>query len=278
MSHFQTNTPVVMSFSNLDPSGSAGIQADIETLASLGCHCTPVITSLWAKDTAELKEIVPVDPSLLIEQARVILEDMPVKVIKIGHLGSIENIEAIHSILSDYPNIDVVLDPVSTYSGDEERSAMVMNQMNQAMESLLLPQATIITPDLVEAQNMGRQADTIDACAMEILEMGCENLLIAGTSRNQTSIENRLYRQDGSKKSYQWERLGIVSHGSGSTLSASIAAYLAHELRMLDAVEQGQNFTWHALAHSRQLGMGQRTPNRFYWADKNASASSRKLQ
>ncbi len=275
MTHFEHNTPVVLSLSNLDPSGSAGIQADIETLASLGCHCTPIITSLWARDTAELKEIVPIEASLLIEQTRVILEDMPVKAIKIGHIGSVEIAEAIHSILRDYPNIPVVLDSVSTFAGENKQS---LAALNQAFQALLLPQATIATPDLVEAQNIGRQADTIDACAMEILEFGCKNLLITGTLRNQTIVENRLYNQDGHAKSYQWERLALMGHGCGATLSASIAAYLAHDLRLSDAVEQAQNFTWHTLAHSRQLGMGGRTPNRFYWADKNVAASTRKLQ
>jgi hydroxymethylpyrimidine/phosphomethylpyrimidine kinase len=275
VTHFEHNTPVVLSLSNLDPSGSAGIQADIETLASLGCHCAPIITSLWARDTAELKEIVPIEASLLIEQTRVILEDMPVKLIKIGHLGSVEIAEAIHSILRDYPDIPVVLDSVSIYAGDDKQGLAALNQV---FESLLLPLATIATPDLIEAQNIGRQADTIDACAMEILEFGCKNLLITGTLRNQTSVENRLYDQDGHCKTYQWERLGLMGHGCGATLSASIAAYLAHDLRLLDAVEQGQNFTWNTLAHSRQLGMGGRTPNRFYWTDKNSATNTRKLQ
>ena len=267
MAQFEHNTPVVMSLSNFDPSGAVGIQADIETVASLGGHCTPVITSLWAKDTAELKEMVPVEASLLIEQARVILEDMPVKVMKIGHLASVEQVEAIHSILQDYPNICVVLDPVNTrWSGIEFTS----NAVNLAVESLLLPQATLITPDLVEAQSIGRQADTIDACVMEILEFGCEHVLVTGSHRNQTIIENRLYDQNGLTKQYQWERLNIHSHGCGAILSASIATYLAHDLSLLDAVEQGQRFTWHALSHSRQLGMGQCIPNRLYWADKNA--------
>jgi len=272
MGQFEHNTPVVMSISNLDPTGSAGIQADIETIASLGGHCTPVITSLWARDTADLKEVVPIEASLLIEQTRAILEDMPVKAIKIGHIASIEQAEAVHSILRDYPKLAVILDPVFHSLETPQSPALQL-----AIESLLLPLTSVITPDLVEAQDIARQGDTVDACAMEILESGCHHVLITGAQRDQHHVVNKLYSQQGMIKSYQWQRLNLFSHGCGATLSSSIAAYLAHDLRLLDAIEQGQNFTWHTLAHSRQLGMGKRVPNRLYWANKN-TPQRKKLQ
>lgn len=270
MTKFDCSTPVVMSLSSHDPSGSAGIQADIETTASLGCHCTPIITSLYAKDTSDLKEVVPVDSTLLIEQARAILEDMPVKVVKLGFVGSVANVEAIHTILQDYPHLPVVLDPVTNVCNSELLDAPAIIR---ATESLLMPLATIATPDLVEAHELAQQADTIDACASEILESGCEYVLISGAKRTQNNYENALYGQKGLIKRYPWQRLKVFSHGCGATLAASIASYLAHGLRLIDAVEQGQKFTWHALAASRRLGMGKRIPNRMYWADKNSSSS-----
>jgi hydroxymethylpyrimidine/phosphomethylpyrimidine kinase len=262
-----------MSLAAHDPCGSAGIQADIETCMSLGCHCSPIITAICAKDTRELKEMVPVDSTLLIEQARAILEDMPVAAIKLGFLGSVGNVEATHTILRDYPNIPVILDPLTSVSDDELLDSAALLK---ATTTLLLPMATLATPDLVEAHELAQQGDTINACATEILESGCQNLLITSVSRNNDSVENLLYNQLGLVKNFSWPRLKLFSHGSGATLSASIAAYIAHGLRLIDAVEQGQQFTWRALEASRQLGMGKRIPNRIFWADQNHSGNKAK--
>lgn len=262
-----------MSLSSHDPSGSAGIQADIETTASLGCHCTPIITALCAKDTRDLKDVVPTETGLLIEQTRAILEDMPVKVIKLGMLASVENVEAIYSILSDYPNIPVVLDPVTMECNSELFNA---SGVISAIRTLLLPLATIATPDLIEAQNLAHQADTIDAGAQEILDSGCLYLLISGTRRCAEHYESSFYGR-GIVKHFRWPRIRMMSHGCGATLAASIAAYLAHGLRIEDAVEQGQYFTWQALAASRRLGMGRCIPNRMHWADKNQNERQRKI-
>lgn len=260
------DVPVIMSMSSHDPSGSSGIQADIETAASLGCHCTPIITTLCAQDTRDTKDIIPIEAALIIEQARAILEDMPVKAIKLGFVGSVENAEAIHSILHDYPDLPVILDPVTSICNSELPEA---DSVVKATETLLLPQATIATLGLVETHELAHQADTLDACAQEILETGCEHLLISGAKRTHSTYENHLYNQQGLKRKYSWERIKVFSHGCGATLAASITCYLAHGLRIEDAIEQGQQFSWHCLANSRRIGMGNRIPNRFYWTDKN---------
>lgn len=266
MTEFDTPTPVVMSLSSHDPSGSAGIQADIETAASLGCHCTPVITAITAKDTQAVKDIAPADTTLLIEQARAILEDMSVHAIKLGLLGSVENIEAIHTILRDYPDIPVVLDPVTTEFNSEVFNAAAVVA---ATRTLLLPLATIATPSAQEAHELAAEADTLDACAQSILETGCKYVLISGSKETADQYENSLYGGTRLMRRYQWPRIQTSSHGCSATLAASIACYLAHGLRMEDAVEQGQNFTWHAIAAGRRLGMGRNIPNRMHWADKN---------
>lgn len=268
MTQGNTQTPVIMTLSSQDPSGCAGIQADIETCISLGCHSTPIITALCAQDTRGVKEFIPVDTGFLIEQTRAILEDMPVKAIKIGFLANVGQIEAIHTILEDYRQLPVVLNPLAQMASlpsSEAKAAL------EATKNLLLPRATIACADLVEAYEMAQKGDTIDACAQEILEHGGEHLLIAGTQRTPTSYENSLYNQHGVVRHYRWERLNVFSHGGGATLSASIASYLGHGLRLLDAVQQGQNFAWHSLAASRRLGMGHCVPNRLFWADRNGS-------
>ena len=109
--------PVVMSFSGNDPTGGAGIQADIEAAASMGARVAPVITALTVQDTQNVKYFRATDAKLLVEQARVILEDMPVAVFKLGMLGSLENINAIHTILHDYHEIPVIVDPIISAGG-----------------------------------------------------------------------------------------------------------------------------------------------------------------
>ncbi len=274
MGQFDCDTPVVMSLSSHDPSGSAGIQADIETSASLGCHCTPIITALCAKDTRDLKDVAPTEPSLLIAQARAILEDMPVRAIKLGLAGSVENVEAIHTILRDYPHIPVVLDPVTAEGNSELFNAP---GVIRAIQSLLLPLATIATPDLVEAHELAQQADTVDACAHEILETGCRYVLITGATRNHHHYENAFYSHAGLIRRFQWPRVKMMSHGAGATLAASLAAYLAHGIRLEEAVDQAQQFTWQALMASRRLGMGRCIPNRMHWADRNGEEKKKKV-
>lgn len=271
MTEFESSAPVILSFSSLDPSGSTGIQADIECAASLGCHCTPIVTALCAKDTRDTKEILPVSSPLLIEQARAILEDMQVKAFKIGYTGSVENVEAIHSILRDYPSIPVVLDPGTHVCGTKLADAP---GVLRAIEALLLPLTTVTTPDLAEAHELAQQGDTIHACAQEILESGCEYVLISGAGRSQETFENHLFGRQGLIQTFNHRRIKMPASGCGATLAASIACYLGHGLRAEEAITQGQNFAWQSLAKSRQLGMGKRTPNRFFWADKNTQRNN----
>jgi hydroxymethylpyrimidine/phosphomethylpyrimidine kinase len=108
----QSSIPVVMTFAGNDPTGGAGSQADIEAIISMGCHAAPVITALTVQDTRDLMHFEATDATLVIEQARAVLEDMPIAVFKLGMLGSVANVEAIHTILADYDELPVVLDPV----------------------------------------------------------------------------------------------------------------------------------------------------------------------
>ena len=104
--------PIVLTFAASDPSGGAGLQADILTLASMGCHPLSVLTAITVQDTLGVEGVQPLDAEWVADQARCLLEDMPVDVFKIGVLGSVENIAAIAEILADYPDVPLVLDPV----------------------------------------------------------------------------------------------------------------------------------------------------------------------
>jgi hydroxymethylpyrimidine/phosphomethylpyrimidine kinase len=255
--------PVVMCFSGLDSTGGAGVQADIEAIASMGCHAAPVVTALTVQDTHQVISYTPVDISLLIAQARAVLEDIPVAAIKIGMVGNVPVIEAIHSLLTDYPDIPVVLDPVLAGGGGGELSN---DQVIDAMTRLLLPQVTVLTPNSIEARALAPEADTLDACGQQLLDMGCEFVLLTGTHEKAEHVENRLYGSRRLLETFSWERLPNSYHGSGCTLAAAIAGLLAHGLEPFTATHEAQEYTWEALRNGYRIGMGQLLPNRLFWA------------
>jgi hydroxymethylpyrimidine/phosphomethylpyrimidine kinase len=259
----QSSVPVVMVFSGNDPSGGAGIQADIEALISHGCHTAPVVTALTIQDTQDVIGYTPLDGGLIVEQARAVLEDMPISAFKLGLLASSEAVEAVHSILRDYPDIPVVMDPViASGSG----TVIAEDDAIDAMIELLLPQATVLTPNSREARVLASEADSLDACAMALLERGTEFVLITGTHENTPNVVNTLYANNRVMDSFTWERLEGSFHGSGCTLASSIAGLLAQGLEPFTAIHEAQEYTWQALSEGYRIGMGQRIPNRLFWA------------
>jgi hydroxymethylpyrimidine/phosphomethylpyrimidine kinase len=261
--------PLVMSFAATDPSGGAGLQADILTISSMGCHPLLAVTAITVQDTSGVDDVMAIDPEWVADQARAMLEDVPVAAFKIGLLGSVENIAAIAEILADYPDIPLVLDPVlSSGRGDELANA----DMLDAMCELLIPQTTIITPNSIEARRLALDEDneeddpTLEECAKRILRMGCEYVLITGTHEQTPKVINTLYAERGVLRSDSWARLPGIYHGSGCTLSAAIASLLAQNVDMQEAVKEAQEYTWQSLRSGFRPGMGQHIPDRLFWA------------
>jgi hydroxymethylpyrimidine/phosphomethylpyrimidine kinase len=255
--------PVVMCFAGLDSTGGAGLQADIEAVASMGCHAAPVVTALTVQDTQRVIDYTPVEATLLIAQARAVLEDMPVATIKIGMLGDVRVIEAIHTLLTDYPDIPVVLDPVLAGGGGGNLSTP---EIIDALSQLLLPQVTVLTPNSIEARALAPECDTLEACGQGLLDKGCEFVLLTGTHEDAEHVENRLFGNRRLLETFTWERLPNNYHGSGCTLAAAIAGLLAQGLEPFTAVHEAQEYTWEALRHGYRVGMGQLLPNRLFWA------------
>ena len=261
--------PIVLSFAASDPSGGAGIQADILTLASMGCHPLSVITAITVQDTAGVDGVMSLDPEWVADQARAVLEDMPVNVFKIGMLGSAEIIMAIAEVISDYPDIPLVLDPIlASGRGDE----LANEDMLATMRELLIPQATIITPNSMEARRLAQNDDDdqdspdLHQCAQRLLSMGCEYVLITGTHENTTQVVNTLYQSDVVVRSDAWPRLAGSYHGSGCTLASAIAAAIANGLPIAECVYEAQEYTWRTLKAGFRPGMGQYLPDRLFWA------------
>ncbi|MDE2387621.1 MAG: bifunctional hydroxymethylpyrimidine kinase/phosphomethylpyrimidine kinase [Betaproteobacteria bacterium] len=261
--------PIVLSFAANDPSGGAGLQADLLTIASMGCHPLSVMTAITVQDTAGVDGVMPLDPEWVIDQARAVLEDMPVHAFKIGLLGSVEIIAAIAEVISDYPHIPLVMDPILTSGRGDE---LANEEMIDAMRELLLPQVTILTPNSLEARHLAQQDDDnseskldLSLCAQRLLNMGCEYVLITGTHENTAQVTNTLYAADGVVRTDHWERLENTYHGSGCTLASAIAASLANGLSISESILEAQDYTWHTLQAGFRPGMGQCIPNRLFW-------------
>jgi hydroxymethylpyrimidine/phosphomethylpyrimidine kinase len=261
--------PLVMTFAATDPSGGAGLQADLLTISSMGCHPLSVVTAITVQDTSGVDDVLPIDPEWVVDQARAMLEDVPVAAFKIGLLGSVENIAAIAEVLADYPDIPLVLDPVlASGRGDE----LANDDMLDAMRELLIPQTTIITPNSMEARRLALDEDnedddpTLEECAKRILGMGCEYVLITGTHEQTLKVTNTLYSERGVVSIDSWARLPGIYHGSGCTLASAIAALMAQGVAVPEAVKEAQEYTWQTLNAGFRPGMGQHIPDRLFWA------------
>jgi len=269
--------PLVLVFSASDPSSGAGMQADILTLASLGCHPLSALTALTVQDTVGVHSVHPVAAELLEQQARTVLEDMPVAAFKIGMLGSVENVLAVAEIIADYPEIPLIFDPVlASGRGDELSSEDVIS----AIREMLLPQTTLLTPNAPEARRLAESDEdegepAIDVCAQRLIEMGAQYVLITGTHENTPQVVNTLYGANGVIRRDTWERLPGSYHGSGCTLASAIAGCMAGGASLEDAVHDAQDYTWQTLANGFRAGMGQFIPDRFFWARGEDEESSK---
>lgn len=268
---------MVLTFAASDPTGGAGIQADLLTLASLGCHPLSVVTALTVQDTAGVDALMAIDAGWVADQARALLEDMPVAAFKFGLLGSIEAIAAIAEVVSDYPDVPLVFDPVlASGRGDQ----LADEGMVEAMMDLLLPRATIVTPNSMEARRLvleddGENGDddarpSLSECARRLINAGAEHVLITGTHENTPRVVNTLYGPRGRMREDAWDRLPGSYHGSGCTLASAIAANLANGFEIESAVREAQEYTWRTLAAGFRPGMGQYLPDRFFWAREEA--------
>ncbi len=255
--------PIVLAFSGHDPSGGAGVQADIETLISHQCHAVSVITTLTEQDTHNVKKLVPQQPENIISQANTLLNDMDVQAFKIGLLGHHESALAVYAILKQYPDIPVVLDPVLAAGGGTELASA---RLIATMIDLLLPCVTVLTPNSQEARLLANQ-DDLENCGLDLLEKGCDYVLITGTHEHTPVVNNQLFHDQRLWETYSWDRLPQSYHGSGCTLASGIAALLAHGLEPVQAVMEAQEYTWNSLNSGYQSGKGQYNPNRFFWME-----------
>ena len=252
--------PVVLCLSGLDPSGGAGIQADIETLASLGCHCAPIITALTVQDSSNVTDLVSVDPVLIAQQFETIFADMPISAVKIGLLSSVAVVEQIATELAKHPDIPVILDPVLKASGG---TRLANQQVIEAIREHLLPKIFLLTPNANEAQRLCPVSDTTaEQQANYFHSRGTPHILITGGDSPGNEVTNQLFSSRQSPQLFHWPRLSGSFHGSGCTLAAAISGFIATGLPVAKALFKAQQYTHKTLLAAQPLGKGQLIPIR----------------
>ena len=257
-----------------DPVGAIGIQADLATFSAFACHGLSVSTALLIGDTARIDDLHDIEPEWVSDQARVLLEDMSVAAIKIGALGGLEHVVAIAEIVSDYPDVPLILDPFVSALPEQ---GLGSEDLLVALRQLLVPQATLLMLSQVELARLAETwrdsspGDTLRADVDYLLALGCEFVLVTGTpgsgraTPRSNSCANTLYGADGVLSHNDWQHLPGPFLGAGSTLSAAITALMAvGDAEAPQAVLEAQQFTAGALAHAQRFGMGKLVPNRFF--------------
>jgi hydroxymethylpyrimidine/phosphomethylpyrimidine kinase len=242
--------PNVLAFSASDPTGGAGLQADVLTLASLGCHPLSVLTAYTVQDTHGVSSLHSIDAAHVEAQARCVRADARVLAVKIGVVGSAANAQAIATLLAEMPGVPVVLDPVlASARGDALGDAV-------AVREFLVPRASVATPNSLEARALGGPE--------ALIALGCKYVLVTGTHEAGDDVVNTLYGTDGVLRVDRWPRLPGSYHGSGCTLASAIAARLAHGDGVIEAVRCAQDYTWCALERGYPPGAGQPVPDRLH--------------
>jgi len=251
---------LVLTFAASDPTGGAGMQADVLTIAALGCHPLSVLTGVTVQDTSGVRELHALDARLVAAQASCVLGESRASAIKVGVVASAANARAIAAIAKERDGAPLVLDPVLASGGGDR---LADEATLAALRESLIPRAMVVTPNGVEARRLTGEKD-IPRCAARLIEMGARYALVTGGHENGAEVVNRLYGREGLVREDAWPRLPHEYHGSGCTLASAIACSLARGVAMAQAVYEAQKYAWHALDAAFMSGHGQRIPQRFH--------------
>ena len=268
--------PSVLCFATSDATGGGGLQSDVLTLASMGCHPLTVVAAVAVRDTRGIEELLALDADAVAAPARAARDGVPVPALKLGLVGTVENVAAIAEILSDYPDLPLVLEPALSYVEGDEGAA---DEMLAALAELVLPQVTVRGASrhevrgraLASLEDADADADADEPLLLEdavahLLALGMEYVLLTGVGEPGPQVVNILMGAEGVVRTDAWERLPGRFLGAGATLAGAVAAALAHGMEVPEAVREAQEFTFQALSGAYRPGMGLALPDRFFWA------------
>lgn len=246
--------PLVLTFAASDPTGGAGLQADVLTLAALDCHPLSVLTGVTVQDTSGVEHLEALAAPLVKRQAERVLAESKVSAFKCGVLASAQNVRVVADIVQQHARVPLVLDPVlASGRGDTLADDSVLKALD-----VLIARATVATPNTLEAKRLGG--------VQRMLELGCRYVLLTGTHDETPEVANKLYSREGLVREDKWRRLPGSYHGSGCTLASALAAGLAKGRAVPEAAREAQEFTWRSLVAGLRTGTGQLVPGRFHGA------------
>ena len=258
----------VMVFNANDPCGAAGIAADLMAVASVGAHALPVMTGSYARDTSEVFDHFALDDEAVSEQARTILEDIPIQAIKVGFVGTPENLSAIAEVASDYSDVPLVayMPDLSWWQEDK------IDSYQDACSELLLPQATVLVGNHSTLSRWllpewsADKSPTARDIARAANEYGVAYTLVTGIPLPDQFIDNVLASPTAVLCSHKFERFEAVFSGAGETLSAALTALIASETELTEAVSEALSYLDRCLESGFRPGMGNVLPDRLFWA------------
>jgi hydroxymethylpyrimidine/phosphomethylpyrimidine kinase len=258
----------VLVFNANDPSGAAGIAADITTLACVGAHALPVVTGVYTRDTAQTHDHFALDDEAVTDQARAILEDVPVEVFKVGFLGSAENVSAVAALASDYADVPLVtyMPDLSWWREDQ------IDQYLDACNELLLPLTSVLVGNhntlsrWLLPEWSGERSPTARDIARAAEGFGVPYTLVTGIALPDQFIDNVLCTPNTVLSSEKFERFDAIFSGSGETASAALAGLLACGTELAEAATEALSYLDRCLENGFRPGMGNVLPDRLFWA------------
>ena len=250
--------PCILCIGGLDPTGGAGIQADIETVAALGGRALALVTALTVQDSMDISAVHPVSAQIFGAQMDRLLADIRPDAVKLGLLGAPDLVLAVHELLRDFAG-PVVLDPVLAAGGGFDLDG---DRLGRMLVEHLVPYSTLLTPNRAEARRLGAEQDA-ELAAQRLLQYGAGAVLLTGADEASGSrVTNRLFTPDRAPQAFDWPRLPHRYHGSGCTLASACATRLARGDELAEATRTAQQFTIDALSRADRPGGGQWLPRR----------------
>jgi hydroxymethylpyrimidine/phosphomethylpyrimidine kinase len=251
-------TPIALTIAGSDPSGGAGIQADLKTFAAFKVYGAAVLTALTAQNTRGVDGVMGVPPEFIAQQIASVASDLKVSAVKTGMLGDTATVKAVASAIERHGLHPLVVDPVMVAtSGD----VLLSPDAIAAVRSILLPLADLLTPNLHEAARLtGEEVavapDQMAAQGAQLLALGAKAVLVKGGHGNGGNAVDVLVTPSGSR-TYSSPRIDTRNtHGTGCTLSAAVAAGLARGIDLETAVDHAKAFVWQGLLAGRSLNVG----------------------
>lgn len=255
---FSKQPPVALTIAGTDSSGGAGIAADLKTFAVLGVHGACAVAALTAQNTTGVTDTLVVEPEFLVAQIEAVVTDLGCQAVKTGMLATAENVEAVYHAVQKHRLQNLVVDPVMVASSG---AILLAPEGKAAYREMLIPVATVITPNLPEAEALLERsianADEMVQAARDLCELGCKAVLITGGHLAGEAMDVLYERRAGRAHFLSQPRQDTENtHGSGCVFSAALAAFLASGQNLLGAATRAKDFITRAINQALELGQG----------------------